>query len=85
MSNKKKSDDIKFELRTVHDIDDSDYKNHYKHNTVLDATLSNVAEDLIKCPKCESEDVYKSVSKEYYECGNCNRAIKKSDVKKEKK
>jgi len=87
MSNKtKKSDAVKFELKTVHDLDaDDSYKQHYKYNTILNNTLSNKAEDLLKCPKCDSENLYKSISNEHFECEECGRAIKKSDVKKEKK
>lgn len=81
----KKSDSVKFELRTVADLEDGGYKDHYKNNTVLDAELSNKAEDLLKCPKCDSTNLYKSISKEYFECDECDRAVKKTAVKKEKK
>lgn len=101
MDNKtKKSDSVKFELRTVADLTmdniqnkvDLKYDKEYlkndasaSHNTVLDNNLSNRAEDLLKCPKCGSANLYKSLSDEYVECEDCDRAIKKSAVKKEKK
>ncbi len=87
MDNKtKKSDSVKFELKTVNSMDANDsYKEHYKYNTILDNNLSNRADDILKCPKCESTNLYKSVSDDYLECEECDRAIKKSAVKKEKK
>lgn len=81
---KKKSDMIKFELRTAGEFEDGGYEEHYKVNTVNDPEISNRAEDLIdieggdhfepfhKCPKCSSSNLYKTALKEYVECEDCD-------------
>ena len=83
---KEKSKDIKFELRTVGELEDGGYEQHYKYNTVTDSNLENKAEELLKaaCPKCGSTNLFKSVLRECYECEDCECVVRIEDCKSKK-
>ena len=81
MTDKKKIEDVKFPFKTVGNLVDGGYSEHYKHNTVTDSELSNKAQELYKCPKCDGINLFKSILKEHLECEDCDRVVSMEEAK----